>query len=334
MNQALRRAWPAGGGCLLLWSIASAVQAAGAAAQDKPADYPVRPIRIIVSSVAGGGLDIISRAVAQMLTDRWTQTAVVDNRPGGGTVVATELAAKSAADGYTLFAGTDTLNILGVTKRVPFDVRKAFDPIVPLTQQPYILIVQPGLPAKSVKELIAYSQKQALRFGSSGIGTIGHLGMERLAALSKGKFEHVPYKGGAASILGMLVGEIHMYPGLLLSAGSSIRSGKMRALACLGLKRIPAMPDMPTVAEQGFPGFKIVNSYNLYAPAGTPRAITAALNRVVAEFVASPKVAQRLISEGSQPPDTRMTPDEFKTFTLREYDEVEQQVNSLKVKLF
>ena len=308
--------------------------AAAAYAQDKPANYPIRPIRIIVSSVAGGGLDMISRTVAQMLSERWGQTVVVDNRTGGGTIVATEISARAAPDGYTLFAGTDTLNIVGATKRVPFDVRKAFDPVVLMTQQPYILMTQPGLPVKNIKELAAYSQTQALSYGSSGVGTAGHLGMENLATLAKAKFVHVPYKGGAASMLGVLGGEIHMYPGVLLSAASAIKTGKMRTLAAMGLKRIPVLPDLPTVAEQGFPGFKIVNSYSLYAPAGTPKPILLALNRAVGEFMASPKMSQKLISEGSQPPDSLMTPDEFRAYTLREYEEVERQVRNLSVKLY
>jgi tripartite-type tricarboxylate transporter receptor subunit TctC len=303
-------------------------------AQDRPAGYPSRPVRIIVSSVPGGGLDTIMRTIAQMLTDQWGQTVVVDNRPGGSTIVATELSARAAPDGYTLFAGSDTFHILGATKRVPFDVRKAFDPVVPVTQQPYLLIIQPAMPVKSIKDLAAYSQTQSLSYGSSGVGTVGHLGMAQLAALSGAKFVHVPYKGGAASMLGMASGEIHLYPGLLLSASSAIKAGKMRLLAAMSLKRLPALPDLPTVAEQGFPGFKIVNSYNLLVPVGTPRAIVLALNRVVGDFMASPKMAQRLISEGSQPPDERMTPDEFRAFMVREYDDVVRQVKNLEVKLF
>ena len=302
-------------------------------AQDKPAGYPVRPIRIIVPVLPGGGLDTICRAVAQMLTERWGQTVVVDNRPGGGTVIATELGAKAPPDGYTLLAATDTLNILGAMKRVPFDVRKAFEPVVAMTAQPYVLIVNAALPAKSVKDLVAYSMTQPLSYGSSGVGTAGHLGMERLATLSGAKFVHVPYKGGAASLVGVVGGEIHMLPGVVISATQAIKSGKVRALAAMGLKRIPALPDLPTVAEQGWPGFKIVNSYNLVAPAGTPRPIVAAIHRVVSDFMHSPAMTQRLIADGSQPGE-RMAPDEFKAFLAREYDEVERQVKHLNVKLF
>ena len=303
-------------------------------AQEPPAGYPSRPIRLIVSSVPGGGHDIICRAIGQMLTERWGQSVIVDNRPGAGTLIATELAAKAQPDGYTFFAGTDTMRVLSVTKRVAFDVRKVFDPIVPTTGQPYILIVTPALPVKNFKELVAYSMTQRLTYGSSGVGTVAHLGLEDLTAQTAAKFVHVPYKGGAQSLLALLSGEIHMYPGLLLSAGGAIKAGKARPLAAMSLQRIPALPDLPTIAEQGFPGFKITNSYGLFAPAGTPRPIINAMNRVVGDFMNSPQMAQKLAAEGSQPGE-RMTPAEYKTlFFVREYDEVERQVGQLKVKLY
>jgi tripartite-type tricarboxylate transporter receptor subunit TctC len=302
-------------------------------AQEVPPGYPARPIRIIVSSVPGGGLDLISRSVGQMLTERLGQSVIVDNRTGGGTVVATEIAARAAPDGYTFFAGTDTLRVVGITKRVAFDVRTAFDPVVPMAGQPYILIVNPTLPVKDVKDLIAYSKSQPLHYGSSGVGTVAHLGLEYLTAKSGARFVHVPYKGGAQSLLALLGGEIQMYPGLLLSASAAVKSGKARTLAALSLTRIPALPEVPTVAEQGFPGFKITNSYALFAPAGTPRAIVNAINRHVGEFMNSPQMAQKLAAEGSQAAE-RMTPDQFKTSFMREYEETERQVRQIKVKLY
>jgi tripartite-type tricarboxylate transporter receptor subunit TctC len=302
-------------------------------AQELPPGYPARPVRLITSSVPGGGLDLMCRAVAQMLTDRWGQSVIVDNRPGGATVLATEIAARAAPDGYTLFAGTDTLRVIGATKRVPFDVRKAFDPVVPMASQPYILIVTPALPAKNFKELVAYSMTQSLTYGSSGVGTVGHLGLEDLTAQTGAKFRHVPYKGGAQSLLALMSGEIHMYPGLLLSAYGAIKAGKARPLAALSLNRIAALPDLPTVAEQGYPGFKITNSYGLYVPAGTPRPIINAVNRLVGDFMNSPQMANKLAAEGSQAAE-RTTPEEMKAIFAREYAEVERQVNQLKVKLY
>jgi tripartite-type tricarboxylate transporter receptor subunit TctC len=315
------------------WVLASLGWLAPSRAQDAPPGYPARPIRIIVPVVPGGGLDIICRSVGQMLTERWGQSVIVDNRPGGGTVLATEIAAKAAPDGYTFFAGTDTLRVVGITKRVAFDVRNAFEPVVPMAGQPYILIVSPTLPVKNMKDLIAHSMHQSLNYGSSGVGTVAHLGLEYLTVQSGAKFVHVPYKGGGQALLALLGGEIQMYPGLLLSANPAIKSGKARPLAALSLKRIPALPDLPTVAEQGFPGFKITNSYSLFAPAGTPRPIINAINRHVGEFMNAPQMAQKLTAEGSQAAE-RMTPDEFKAFFAREYQEVEHQIKQIKVKLY
>ncbi|MEO8442424.1 MAG: tripartite tricarboxylate transporter substrate-binding protein, partial [Betaproteobacteria bacterium] len=249
------------------------------------------------------------------------------------TVISVELGAQAPADGYTILSATDTLMLVGALKRVNFDVRKVFEPIVVMTTQPYILVVEPALPAKSVKELIAYSKTKTLSYGSSGIGTMVHLGMERLAALSGAGFAHVPYKGTAPALIGVMSGEINMVPASAISATAAMKTGKVRALAVMGLKRVPAYPDLPTVEESGFPGFKIINSYNLFAPAGTPRPIILAINRVVTAGMNSPAMVQKLAAEGSEPGE-RMTPDEFKAQFAREYTEVEKQVSQAKVKSY
>jgi tripartite-type tricarboxylate transporter receptor subunit TctC len=304
-----------------------------AIAQDKPAGYPVRPIRLILTVAPGAGADAIARAAAQMLTDAWGQNAVVDNRPGGSGVIATELVARSAPDGYTILSQGDTLMILGVQKRVAFDVLKAFDPIVPTSAQPYILLVSPNMPFKSIKELVAYSATQRVTYsGAAGIGSTVHLGMERLAQLSGAKLLFVPYKGSAPAIIALMGGEIHMAAASSIAASSAIRTGKVRALAALGLARIPAMPDLPTVAEQGFPGFKITNRYGLYAPAGTPRAIITAINRVVSDGMHSSQMRQRLEADGSQPAE-RMTPEQLKAAMAREYAEIDQQMKQMNIKI-
>ena len=302
-------------------------------AQDKPADYPLRPIRLIVGVPAGAGNDTVTRAAAQMLSERWGQTVVVDNRSGGGTVISVEIGAQSPADGYTILSATDTLMLVGALKRVSFDIRKVFEPIVVMTTQPYILVIEPALPVKSVKDLVAYSKTKTLSYGSSGIGTMVHLGMERLAALSGANFAHVPYKGTAPALVGVMSGEINMVPASAISASAAMKTGKVRALAVMGLKRVAAYPALPTVDESGFPGFKIINSYNLFAPAGTPRPIILAINRVVTAGMNSPGMVQKLAAEGSEPGE-RMTPDEFKAQFTREYAEVEKQVSQSKVKLY
>ena len=296
------------------------------------AEYPVRPIRLIVSVAPGAGADAIARAVGQMLTDRLGQNAVVDNRPGGGGVIATELVARSAPDGYTILSQGDTVLLQGAMKRVPFDVLKALVPIVATSFQPYVLLVNLNFPVNSIKELIAYSATQTVTYsGSSGVGSAVHLGMEWLAKRSGAKLLFVPYKGSAPSIVAVIGGEIHMAAASAIAASGAMRTGKVRALATLGLTRIPSMPDVPTIAEQGFPGFKITNRYNLFAPAGTPRAIITTINRVVSEGMHAPQMAQRLASDGSQPAE-RMTPEELKATMVREYAEIEQQVKQLNIK--
>lgn len=306
---------------------------ATALAQEKPRDYPLRPIRLIVTVAPGAGADAIARAAAQILGERWGQTAVVDNRPGGSGVIGAELVARSAPDGYTLLSYADGLMLLSATKRVPFDVRTSFDPVVNMTAQPYLLIVGLALPAKNMKELIAYSATQTLTYGSSGIGGTVHLGMEQLARLTGGKFMHVPYKGTAPSIVGVMGGEIHMVAGSAIAATAAVKTGKVRALAVMGPTRVAAMPDLPTVAEQGWPSYKLTNRYSLFAPAGTSRAILTALNRVVSDGMHAPQMTQRLAAEGAQPGE-RKTPAELKTEFAREYIETEQQVKQLNVKLF
>jgi tripartite-type tricarboxylate transporter receptor subunit TctC len=301
-------------------------------AQEKPAGYPERPIRIIIGVQLGAGADMVARLTGQVLTDSWGQNVVVDPRPGGGGVVASGVAAKAAPDGYTLYQTGFGLLLQGATKRVEFDVLKTFEPVVRTTSQPYILLVHPSVSAKSMKELIALSAAKPLTYaGSSGVGSTVHLGMERFATLSGIKVKHVAYKGSAPSILALMGGEINMAATSAMSATAAIKTGKVRALASLGLKRVPALPDLPTVAEQGFPGFSITNQYNLFAPAGTSPAIIVALNRVVSKGMHTPAVEKRLTAAGSEPVDP-ISPKELKVAIAREYADIEKTVKQLGLK--
>jgi len=300
-----------------------------ALAQDKPAGYPSRPIRIIISVAPGAGADFVARLTGKILSERWGQNVVVDPRPGGGGVIASGIAAKATPDGYTLYQNGFALLLQGATKRVEFDVLKTFIPIVRTTSQPYILLVNPGLPAKSMKDPIAHSAAKPLTYaGSSGVGSTVHLGMERFATLSGMKLKHVAYKGSTPAILALMGGEINMAATSAMAAIAAVKTGKVRALASLGLKRVPVLPDLPTVAEQGFPGFSITNSYNLWAPARTPDAIVAALNRVVSEGMNSPAVEKTLVSRGSEPVDP-IAPKELKAVVARDYAELEKSVKQV-----
>jgi tripartite-type tricarboxylate transporter receptor subunit TctC len=316
------------------WWLTPAVLACSTAslAQDKPAGYPVRPIRIIIGVAPGAGADMVARATAQILTDRWGQNAVVDPRPGGGGVIASEIASRAAPDGYTLYQNGFGILFQGATKRVPFDVLKTFEPVVRTTMQPYILLVHPSIPAKSFKELVAFSATKPLTYaGSSGTGSTVHLGMERLASLSGMKAKHIAYKGSSPALLALMGGEINMAATSSMSASGAIRTGKVRGLATLGLKRVAALPDLPTVAEQGFPGFSITNRYNIYVPAGTSPAIIAAIHRVVSDGMHTPQMVQKLAADGSEPAE-RMTLAELKAANAREYAEIERSVKELGLK--
>ena len=313
-------------------AIAASLSGFQAAAQDKPANYPTKPIRLVVTVAPGAGADTIARAVGQILSEHFGQSVVVDNRAGGSGVIATELVAKAAPDGYTFLSYADALLLIGVTKRVPFDVLKTFEPVVTMTSQPYILVIQPNLPIKNLKDLVAYSQKVTLTYGSSGIAGTVHLGMERLAQLTGAKLLHVPFKGTAPSLIAVMGGEIHMVAGSSIAATAASKTGKVRLLATLGPKRIPSMPDLPTLAEQGVPDYKLTNNYRLFAPAGTPRPILAAVNRIVGDGMHAPAMAQRLAAEGAQPGE-RANSEQIRAELVRDYADLESQVKQLNVKL-
>ena len=306
---------------------------AAAMAQEKPANYPSRPIRIIITVPPGAGSDMVARMTAQILTERWGQNVVVDPRPGGGGLVATDTLYKSSPDGYTILQTGDGLLFQTITKRVPFDVMKEFTPVVSSTTQPYILVGNPNMPAATIKELVALSGAKPLSYaGSSGIGGSVHLGMERLGKLSGMKLRHVPYKGSAPALLAVMGGEIHLVASSVMSATAAIRSGKVRGIASLGSKRAISLPDLPTAVEQGLPaGFRVANRYSLWVRKGTPGAIVDSLNRVVAEGITAPKVVERLAHDGTEPAE-RLTSQQLRADLERINVQFTQQVQELGIK--
>jgi tripartite-type tricarboxylate transporter receptor subunit TctC len=302
--------------------------------QDKPAGYPNKPIRIVIGIAPGGGLDTMTRLGAQKLSERWGQPVIVDNRPGGGTVVAMDLVVRAPADGYTLLGASDTLMMNGVLKRAEYDVREAFIPIVQLTTQPYMLVVNPSLPVKSVKELIAHAKARpgTLNYGSQGLGTTGHIGWERFKFMTGVDIVHVPYKGAAPAVIDVMGGQIQMTFSNTVTSGAHVRSGKLRGLAVTSARRGKVFPEMPTVAESGVPGFELSNSYGYFAPAATSQAIVRAVNAVVAQAMNAPETVKLLAADGSEPiPPT--TPAEFKAKFAREYAELEKLVRAANIKI-
>jgi tripartite-type tricarboxylate transporter receptor subunit TctC len=322
------------GPCWVVLVVFACAAMAHVHAQEKPGDYPKRPIRIVVGIAPSGGLDLMSRLGARKLSERWNQSVIVDNRPGGGTVIGMDLVAQASPDGYTLLGASETLMLNGVFQRAKYDVRKIFVPIVQLTTQPYALLVHPSVPVKSVKELIAYAKSKpaALNYGSQGTGTVGHLGMERLKTMAGIDITHVPYKGAAPALIDLLGGQIQLTFSTTATSGAHVKSGKVKALAITGLQRSSLYPDLPTVSEAGVPGFALHNTYGYYAPAHTPRSIIRAINQVVSEGMNAPDTVKALAVDGNEVV-APATPEQVKAKFDREYAEVEKLVRTLNITL-
>jgi len=300
-----------------------------------PQGYPNRPIRVIVGSAPGGGADIIARAVSQHLATRWNRPVIVDNRGGGGGVIALELLAQAAPDGYTLFGGASLIVTATPMKKVKFDTRKTLVPIVQLTTSPYLLLAPPALPAQTVKELIGYarSKPNALSYGSAGVGSVAHLGTELFKYMAGGlDMVHVPYKGFGQALTDLMGGQIQLLFASGLSGTPFVKSGKLKALAVSSLRRLQAFPEVPTIAESGVADFQLENMHGLYAPAGVPSAIVEALNAEAQRFMNSPDMKARLTAEGSEaaPPNT---PAEFRNTFVAQVDLWEKFITRSGIKL-
>ncbi len=310
------------------WIFACACTAlmCGAHAQQPQAGYPARPIRIVLGIAPGGGTDIVARAVGQKLTERWGKSVVVDNRPGANGAIAFDLVANAAPDGYTLYVGTLS-NVASATliKAVSYDTRKAYAPVVQMTTQPYLLIVIPSVPAKTVKEFIAYAKANPdkLNYASSGNGTISHVGMELFKSQTGISIQHIPYKGVSVGLVDMIGGQIHSMLGSALTVSYHVKSGRLRPLAVSSLKRSQAWPELPTIAESGVPGFEASNSHSLFAPAGTPAVVVQMLNEEINRIMREPQMTAKLAADGAEavPPNT---PEEFRKIFMAEHAKWEQ----------
>jgi tripartite-type tricarboxylate transporter receptor subunit TctC len=264
--------------------------------------YPTRPIRLIVPFAPGGGTDITARAIALKLSESWGQTVVADNRPGANGTIGVDITAKSAPDGYTItmISSSHAVNV-GLYTKLPYDLLKDLTPITQATSQPYVMVIHPSVPAKTVKEFIAYAKSKpgGVNYGSSGTGGISHLGGALLGTIAGIEMVHIPYKGGAPSTLDLIAGQIQMQLGTLLLTGPHIRSGKLRVLAVTTPKRWPGTPDLPTMQEAGVPGFAITQWYGLLAPAKTPQPIVARLSQEISRQLHKPDVKEKLAADGA-----------------------------------
>jgi tripartite-type tricarboxylate transporter receptor subunit TctC len=282
--------------------LSAAVFATGAAHAQAPA-YPNKPVRMIIALAPGGGVDTTGRYLAQKMADAWGQNVVADNRPGAGGSIAAELVAKAPADGYTLLMTSSGITITPSIMKLGYDPRKDLLPVSLAVVSPGVLVVHPSLPVKNVQELIAYAKSKPgeLLFSSSGQGSGQHLAMELMAQMAGLKLTHVPYKGTAPSITDVVAGRISMTIASVISTRPFFTTGKLRALAVVGPKRTPALPDYPTVAESGVPGFGYNNWYAVFLPGTTPKPIAQRVQQVIANAVTTPEAQKLLIGQGLDP---------------------------------
>jgi tripartite-type tricarboxylate transporter receptor subunit TctC len=276
-------------------------------------EYPAKPIRFIVTYPPGAASDTLARIIGQKLTDSWHQQVVVDNRAGGNTLIGTEMGAKSAADGYTLFMGQvqNMAIVPQLYKRLPYDTLKDFAPVTFIGYAPLILVVNPALPAKSVKELIelAKSKPGQLKFSSSGSGGSTHLAGELFKSMAGVDMVHIPFQGGTAPLLALMNGQVDLGFDSIVQALPHVKTGRLRVLAITSAKRSPAAPEVITVAEAGLPGFEVAPWFGVAVPAGTPRNIVGKLNSEINAIIQSADVKERLSRLGVETFGT--TPEQF-----------------------
>jgi tripartite-type tricarboxylate transporter receptor subunit TctC len=288
-----------------LIAVATASTAAGAQGASGDGNYPTKPIRLVITYPPGGNTDLVGRAVAQKLTEAWGQQVIVDNRGGAGGVLGTLIAKQAAPDGYTLLLGTSAGMVLNplLMNKIPYDPYQDFAPVSLVIVLPQLLAVHPGLAARNVREFIALAKAKPgqLNFGSSGVGTPNHLGGEMLKAMAGINIVHVPYKGGAASITDLIAGQVQLVISSAPSVVPHVRSNRLRALAIGSAKRTPALPDVPTVAESGVPGYEYTTWYGIFAPVRTPAPIVARLNAEIVRMLADSQMTQRFQSQGGDP---------------------------------
>jgi tripartite-type tricarboxylate transporter receptor subunit TctC len=265
--------------------------------------YPTKPIRIVVPFPPGGSNDLLGRVISQKFNEAWGQPAIIDNRPGGGSTIGIEVVVRAAPDGYTLLTTSGGIAINVSLYKLPFNPVTDLTPVALLAQMPYLLTVNPSLPAKSVQDIInlAKAQPGKLVFSSSGAGTSAHLTMEMFNSAAKLSMLHVPYKGGAPAVSAVMSGEAQMTFNVITGTLPHVRSGKLRAIAVSSAKRAEVAPEIPTVEESGVPRFEVIAWYNMFAPARTPRSIVNRLNAELNRMLLQPDVRERFRTLGVTP---------------------------------
>jgi tripartite-type tricarboxylate transporter receptor subunit TctC len=299
-------------------------------------DFPLKPVKMIVPFTAGGPTDILARMMAQKLTELWGQSVIIDNRPGGGGVIGGQVAASSAPDGYTIFlSGITTLVFSTYThKNRPYDDRRDFAPVTQTSRQPLLLLTHPALPAKTLKQFIALAKARPgeINYGTSGPGGSGHLAGVLLRSMAQINIVHVPYRGGAPAINDLIAGQVQTMFGSPLAVVSHIRTGRMRALSITGDQRSAALPEVPTFAESGLPGYDASTWNGIVVPTGTPRAAINKLYQGIAKVMHDPATMKRLSSDGSVAIGS--TPEQFKAFIDAEHAKWSKVIKDAGIRIY
>ena len=278
--------------------LCAALACTAAHAQESAASYPSKPIHIFVPFLAGGGADAAARLVAQKLTDKWGMQAIVENRPGGNTVIATQAAARSAADGYTLLLVNSTFAINTIlTPNLPYDADKDFTPVSAVGATPFLMVVHPSVPAQNFKDMMGIlkaSKPGEWNFATVGSTGVGRIAGEQFAQQTGVKLQHIPFKGAAEVVTALVSGDVKFTIDPPSTHIPQIRAGKLRPLAVTGTSRLPSLPDVPTFAEAGMPEYDIRMFFGLLAPSATPKPIVAKLSAAITEMMNLPDVKERM----------------------------------------
>jgi len=307
--------------------------AAGFAAATFAQDYPTKPVRFVVPFVPGGPTDIQGRMLGEKLTQHLGQQVIIDNRGGAGGNIGMELVARAPADGYTIVIATvGTWAVNPHLYKLSFDVLKDFAPIIQVSSSPGVLVVHPSVPAKNVKELIALAKAKPgqLNYGSSGVGGFGHISGELFTMMTKTRMTHIPYKSSAPSLTDLISGQIQVLFNNAISTVPHVKSGRVRALATTGASRSSALPDLPTVAEAGVPGYENSSWSAVAAPAGTPKPILARLHKEFADILKMPDIQQKHADVGAQ--IIGGTPEQFHAYLKAEVEKFGKLVKAAGIK--
>ena len=312
---------------------AFAVSATTALAQDK---YPSKPIRLIVAFPAGGSTDIVARLVGQRLSERLGQQVIIDNRGGAGGTVGTEIAARANPDGYTLTMGTTSTHVIAPAaySKLKYDPIKDFAPITLVASTPYLLVVNPGVKANSLKEFVALAKSQPgkMNYASAGAGSTTHLAMEMLKSTAGLDIVHVPYNGNGPAGTAVLGGQVQALFGSMPAVLPHAKSGKVRPLAVGTTKRSPALPDVPSVAESGYPGFEVSLWLGFFAPRGTPIAIVSRLHAELVKIALSPEMKEQFERNGAEPAHNTSSLD-LQRLVSSEIDKYAKVIKAANIKL-